>query len=275
MGFMPDGLLNNVDLRADFPTPSGQRVLIAASDRGRMGAALYLMDPATLKVTPWGVIPMDLKEPYGLCMGRRADAFVVVVNSTDGQVRQVRISAGPDGKAVSAEERRFALSSQVEGCVVDDAKGELYIGEEAKGIWRYKFDTAAAQGSLIAPAPSDKLTPDVEGLTLIREGKATWLMASSQGDSAFAVWQVDGNTPTYRGRYSVVAANGVDAVTGTDGVAAVSGAVGKYAEGLIVMQDDVDTEGEGGSVMRSRQNYKLVDWRDVKRALNITASPAP
>ncbi len=61
--FLPGGRPNNVDLRGGFATPSGERVLIAASDRGRGGAALYLMDPASLQVTPWTVVPVDLAEP--------------------------------------------------------------------------------------------------------------------------------------------------------------------------------------------------------------------
>jgi 3-phytase len=269
-GFLPEGRLNNVDLRDDFPTPEGQRVLVAASDRGRMGAALYLMDPATLEVKPWGVVPLDLTEPYGLCMGRRGEAFLVIVNGTHGQVRQVRVSAGPDGAIVAQEERRFGLSSQTEGCAVDDARGHLYIGEEAKGIWRYNVAASGqAAGSLIAAAPSEMLKPDVEGLTLLHETDTSWLIASSQGDSAFAVWRVDGAEPIYRGRFSAVAANGVDAVTGTDGVAALGGRVGSYPEGLVVMQDDVDTDGEAASTTRSRQNFKLVDWREVKRALGL------
>jgi len=279
LGFIPDGRLNNVDLRGDFPTPSGPRVLVAASDRGRMGAALYLMDPDTLALQAWGVVPLDLAEPYGLCIGRRGADFILVVNSTDGQVRQLRVAAKPDGTFDAAEERRFAVPSQPEGCVIDDEKGLLYIGEEAKGIWRYTLDSQPAVGSLIATAPSDMLKPDVEGLTLLREGAVTWLIASSQGDSAFAVWRVDGAEPVYRGRFSVVAAGGIDAVTGTDGVAALGGAVGPYANGLVVMQDDVDSEGEAASTTRNRQNYKLVDWADVKAALRLdeipTNTPAP
>jgi 3-phytase len=272
-GFIPDGRLNNVDLRGDFPTSSGTRVLVAASDRGRMGAALYLMDPDTLSLQPWGVAKLDLAEPYGLCMGRRGEDFVLVVNSTDGAVRQLRVAAGADGNFSATEERRFKIASQVEGCVIDDKKGILYIGEEAKGIWRYALDGAAA-GTLIATAPSDMLKPDVEGLTLLREGAATWLIASSQGDSAFAVWRVDGAEPVYRGRFSVTPANGIDAVTGTDGVAALGGVVGPYPNGLVVMQDDVDSEGEAPSTTRNRQNYKLVDWRDVKAALRLDDAPA-
>jgi 3-phytase len=108
------------------------------------------------------------------------------------------------------------------------------------------------------------LKPDVEGLTLLREGAITWLIASSQGDSAFAVWRVDGPAPQYRGRFSVMANGGVDAVTGTDGVAAMGGQVGSFPQGLVVVQDDED-QGAAGA----KQNFKLVDWREVKKALGL------
>jgi 3-phytase len=268
-GFIPDGMLNNVDLRGGLATPQGERVLIGASDRGRMGAALYLMDPATLKVTPWGLAKLDLAEPYGFCMGRRGAAFVIIVNGTDGQVRQLRVSVGDDGGMIAVEERRFAVGSQTEGCVVDDQKGVLYVGEEAKGVWRYDLDPASAGRTLVASAPSGMLKPDVEGMTLLREGEKTWLIVSSQGDSAFAVWRVDGDEPAYRGRFSVVSAAGVDGVTGTDGVAAHAGPAGPYAAGLVVMQDDVDDAGETVTTNRVKQNFKLVDWRAVKTALSL------
>ena len=59
-----------------------------------------------------------------------------------------------------------------------------------------------------------------------------------------------------------------DAVTGTDGIAALGGPVGAFPEGLIVVQDDADTDGETTGP-RARQNFKLVDWRTVKTALGI------
>lgn len=271
LSFIPDGRLNNVDLRGGFPTPDGERVLVAASDRGRMGAALYLMHPQTFELTPWGVIPLDLTEPYGLCVGRRGDDFLIFINSTDGQIRQVAVRAGADGAIEARGERRFSVPSQPEGCTVDDQRGRLYVGEEAAGIWL--FDTAAtgeAAGRIVDPAPSERLVPDVEGMTLLHEpGGASWLIVSSQGDSAFAVYRADGAELEYRGRFSVVPANGVDAVTGTDGVAALGGQVGPYGSGLVVMQDDADTEGEDLDTVRAQQNFKLVDWAEVRRALGL------
>ncbi|MDH4383816.1 MAG: phytase [Caulobacter sp.] len=269
-GFIPDGRLNNVDLRDGFATAQGDRVLVAASDRGRLGAALYLMNPDTLALSPWGLVKLDLAEPYGLCMGRRGEAFIVVINGTDGQVRQVRVEAAADGSVRSTEERRFAVPSQTEGCVIDDVRGLLYIGEEARGIWRYPLDPAAgATPTLIAAAPSDQLKPDVEGLTLLREGPVTWLIASSQGDSAFAVWRVDGDAPQFRGRFSAIGGAGLDPVTGTDGIAGLGGPVGGFQAGLLVVQDDVDSEGEAPTSIRSRQNFKLIDWAAVKLALGL------
>ncbi|MBU1376538.1 MAG: phytase [Alphaproteobacteria bacterium] len=264
--YLPGGMPNNVDLRGGFKTAAGERVLVAASDRGRpgAGAALFLLDPATLKLTLWGEVPVDLAEPYGLCLARRGAAFLVIVNGTDGQVRQHTVSAGADGKPVFKEERRFSVPTQPEGCVADDVAGRLYLGEEGAGIWRFDLGSGPAKGQIIAAAPSEMLKPDVEGLTLLREGAITWLIASSQGDSAFAVWRVDGPAPQYRGRFSVVANGGVDGVTGTDGVAAIGGQVGAFPQGLVVMQDDVD-EGAAGA----RQNFKLVDWREVKKALGL------
>lgn len=264
--FLAGGLPNNVDLRSGFPTPAGERVLVAASERGRpgAGAALFLLDPATLNLTLWAAIPVDLTEPYGLCLARRGDAFVMVVNGTDGQVRQHIVMAGADGKPVVKEERRFSVPTQPEGCVADDVAGRLYLGEEGAGVWRFDLGTGPAKGEIIAAAPSEMLKPDVEGLTLLREGPTTWLIASSQGDSAFAVWRVDGPAPQYRGRFSVMANGGVDGVTGTDGVAALGGQVGAFPQGLVVMQDDVD-EGSAGE----KQNFKLVDWREVKTALGL------
>ncbi|WP_367118771.1 phytase, partial [Phenylobacterium sp.] len=264
--FLPGGRPNNVDIRDGFPTPAGQRVLVAASDRGRpgAGAALFFLDPDSLKLTLWSAVPVDLAEPYGLCLARRGEAFLMIVNGTDGQVRQLRVSARADGSAQVVEERRFAVASQPEGCVADDARGQLYLGEEARGVWRFDLGLGQPEPELIAEAPSQMLMPDVEGLALLEDDAGAWLIASSQGDSAFAVWNVGEAQTVYHGRFSVVAGNGVDAVTGTDGVAAQGRLAGAFANGLIVMQDDVD-DGTPGA----KQNFKLVAWDAVKAALGL------
>lgn len=267
--FLPQGPLNNVDLRDRFQVNGGEQVLVAASDRGRSAIAFFLLDPDSLNVAPWGVTPVKVSEPYGFCMGRKGADTIAVMVGKDGDIAQFTVTA-KDGQPSIALTRTFAVGSQSEGCVIDDATGSLFIAEEAKGIWRYSLDPAAgAARSLLAGAPSDILKPDVEGLTLLREGAKTYLIASSQGDSAFAVWRIDGPEAAYAGRFSVVGAAGADPVTGTDGLAALAGRVGAFPEGLIVVQDDADTDGEAPSTVRTRQNFKLVDWRAVKAALKL------
>lgn len=258
---------NNVDLREGFIVDGKPLVLVAASDRSpeRFGIVLYLMDPQTLQTRYWGVVPVDLVEPYGLCIGKRGSDFVVIIDGTDGQVRQLVVTVGSNGAPRGSVQKKYALESQVEGCVIDDRTGFVYIGEEDKGIWRFSLDPSRNDRLKVASAPSEMLAPDVEGLALLHEGDKTWLMASSQGDSAFAVWRVEGQ-PEYRGRFSVVTGGGIDAVTGTDGIAAAPGPVGQFKDGLVVVQDDIDvSEGRPGQ----RQNFKLIDWSSIKSVLNL------
>jgi 3-phytase len=262
--FLPDGLLNNVDLR-EAVIDGRPQIVIGASDRGRMGVALYLFDPAATDpanaVRPWGLIPSDVVEPYGFCMGLADGVPHAVLVAKDGQTRQYRITAGPNGP-MGEEVRRFAVGSQSEGCVVDEAGDTLYIGEELTGVWRYGFAPSSGDARIQVQAvdASGRLIADVEGVTLIRDGAARYIIVSSQGDSAFVVWRVDGPAPAYVGRFRVAAGNGIDAVTGTDGIDARGGPVGSFPEGLVVVQDDVN---EGA------QNYKLVDWREIRRALGL------
>lgn len=175
-------------------------------------------------------------------------------------MRQYRI-ADDAGRPRAEEVRRFAVGSISEGCVADERAGRLYINAEGRGVWSYGLDPASGEARVqVQPVDGERLVADVEGAALLRDGASSYLLASSQGDSAFAVWRIDGE-PEYLGRFRVGARDGVDAVTGTDGLDALGGPVGPYPEGLVVVQDNIN---EGGA-----QNFKLIDWREVKRALDI------
>jgi 3-phytase len=251
--FLPEGLLNNVDLRS-----SGRGFIAGASDRGRMGVALYRFTGEG-QLVPAGFVRSDLGEPYGFCMGRIDGVLVAVLVGKDGQVREY--ARADDGAQVTGtERRRYAVGSQSEGCVVDDASASLYIGEETRGVWRYALRGEPAR-TLVAGVGQGQLVADVEGTTLIRDGGETFLIVSSQGDDAFAVWNVSGaaGSERYLGRFRVAEANGVDGVSGTDGVDAWSGPIGPYTRGLVAMQDN-DNPG-------AAQNFKLVGWAEVRAAL--------
>ena len=264
--FMPEGLLNNVDA-IDLSVSGRSQVVLGASDRtpGREGVSLYLFDPAGTGqngVRPWGAIRTDVVEPYGFCFGVRGDEVHAILVGHEGEVRQLVLTADAAGQPVSREVRRFDIGTISEGCAADAATDALYLAEENVGVWRYGLDPASGDArTLVQGIETDKLVADAEGLTIIADGAARYLIGSSQGDSAFPVWRIDGGTPEYKGRF-VVEDGVVDGVTGTDGLAAMGGRVSDaFPEGLVVVQDDVNDVGT--------QNFKYIDWRVIKTALGI------
>ncbi len=264
--FMPEGLLNNVDA-VDLPVSGRSQVILGASDRtpGRTGVSLYLFDPAGTGqngVRPWGAIQTDVVEPYGFCFAHRGDEVHAILVGHEGEVRQFVLTADTAGQPVSREVRRFEIGSISEGCAADEATNALYLAEENVGVWRYGLDPASGDArTLIQGIETDKLVADAEGLTILADGAARYLIGSSQGDSAFPVWRIDGAAPEYRGRF-VVEDGVVDGVTGTDGLAAMGGRVSDaFPEGVVVVQDDVNDVGT--------QNFKYIDWRVIKAALGL------
>jgi 3-phytase len=193
----------------------------------------------------------------------------VFANDTDGHVEHHRLRI--EGERARLERvAAWRLPSQPEGCVVDEVSGTLWIGEEAAGIWRFPLDaTALADGTLAIPAgPEHGLVPDVEGLALLREGERHWLVASSQGDDSYAVFDVTGPL-RHLGNVRVVRdlAAGIDGASETDGLAlAPTDLGGAFPGGLLVVQDGRNRMPPGP------QNFKFVAWADVLAALEA-ASP--
>jgi len=272
--FFPDGPMNNVDLR-DFTVGDRNLVLVAAAERDRFGIMTWLLDPATLKVQRWGFLPTsrDFGEPYGFCMGQFGGETFLIPNNKDGVVRAYAVSAGPDGPGMALR-HSWKLGTQTEGCVVNDKTGDLYVGEEDAAIWRMTLAQPATAPVRIAPIDNKRLFADVEGLSLMRDDGRTFLIASSQGDSAFPVWELAGGEYRFIGRFRVQG-GAIDPVTKTDGLDAWSGPIADYPQGAIAVHDHCDGEGPNdppASICDSdtkQQNYKLVDWRSVKAALGI------
>lgn len=262
--FLPSGPVNNVDFRTGFPVQGGERVLVAASnDRvGGNGINIYLFDPSTLTTSDYGFIATPY-EPYGFCVGRRGSTFYLVVTTKAGTVHQMTVAAGPTGPVVG-EPRVLTLGSQLEGCVVNDAADTLYVGEEDVGVWQFDFDPAGAStATSIARVDLNRIKDDVEGLTIMRDGGEAYLIVSSQGDSTYPVYRIQGTEHAYLGRFAIVDGQSIDGVTQTDGLDAWSGPIGPFPQGAVAFHDDEDAPNRG------QQNYKIVDWRDIKTALGL------
>lgn len=264
--FLPEGLLNNVDVVEGLSVGGRPQVVLGASDRtpGKTGIALYTFDPAGTGqngVRYWGAVATDVVEPYGFCFARRGAEVHAILVGHEGELRQFILGVDAAGRPAARLVRTAEIGTISEGCAADEATDALYIDEENVGLWRYGLNPASgAARTLIQPIAKDVLVADAEGLTTITDASGRYLIASSQGDSTFPVWRIDGAAPEYMGRFKVVD-GAVDGVTGTDGLAAASGQVGPFPDGLVVIQDDVNDVGT--------QNFKYVDWRDIRRALGL------
>lgn len=117
------------------------------------------------------------------------------------------------------------------------------------------------------------LTADVEGLDIYYAGRlGGYLLASSQGDSTFVVYERrGGNKPV--GRFRVVGVGGVDDVDGSDGLAVTNRAVGPdYPQGLLVTHDEPD---DAGPAERDPTNFSYVSWPDVAQPLGLRIDTTP
>lgn len=252
--FDPAGRLNNVDL-LDL---GARGVIVVASDRNDPASALlrlYRLDTAVGTLQPLGSVPGGKGEAYGLCLLARGEAIHAFSVLKDGQVEEVAITLGegaPQGRTV----RSLRLTSQTEGCVTDPRNGAVYVGEEGTGIWR--FAEGATTGELVAKADGKVLVADVEGLALLPEGAdGGWLVASSQGDNAYALYRLPAMTPA--GRFRIVKGR-FGATEETDGIELVGGDFGPdFPGGLFVAQD--------GDNAPAAQNFKLVAWEAILKAV--------
>ena len=252
--FDPAGRLNNVDL-----LDLGLRgVIVVASDRNDPANALlrlYRLDTSAGKLEPLGTVPGGAGEAYGLCLLSRGEAIHAFSVLKDGKVEEVAITLGqgaPQGRTV----RSLKLQTQTEGCVADARNGAVYVGEEGTGIWR--FAEGATTGELVARADGKFLVADVEGLALLPEGAdGGWLVASSQGDNAYALYRLPAMTPAGRFR---IGKGKFGATEETDGIELVGGDFGPdYPGGLFVAQD--------GDNAPAAQNFKLVAWDAILKAV--------
>ncbi|WP_019961138.1 phytase [Woodsholea maritima] len=267
--FLPVGRVNNVDVRTGFMAGEREVALAAASDRTNIAIATFFIDAQSREISqaPGGVLPFtNVEDPYGFCLyhDQAHDAFYAFTSDSDaGVFIQTRLSF--DGETMQGQEiRRINVGSKSEGCAVDDRTGLLYIAEEEVGLWRYSAAPEANEDRiLIAPTDGQHLTADIEGVAIMETGETGgWLFVSSQGDDAYAVFDLE--TGAFIDRFRVTEGV-VDATSYTDGIEVFAHPLGPdYPEGVFLAQDDEDNQGG--------QNFKLVDLRAIKTALSAQDS---
>ncbi len=225
------------------------------------------------------------RSAYGIAMYRSPltqDYYVFVNRRQTGDVAQYRLVDTGNGTIGAERVRNFTVpipagapantDPQLEGMVVDQETGFLYIGQENVGIWKYLAEpNSSNSGVLIDRVRSvggSILEDDVEGLTIYYGPNGTgYLLASSQGNNTFAVYSRDGNNQ-YLGRFAVGPSGSIDGVQESDGADVINVSLGpNFPFGLFVTQDGsndpavlVEDEGELENIST---NFKFVPWENI------------
>lgn len=269
---LPDGKMNNVDLRDGFILGGEPIVLVAASDRTRKSIALYRLDTVNRRLVNIadGLQPTGQGDPYGLCLYRslRSGKTYVFINDSNGEKRQWELIDAGNGRVRAERVRDFAFSSQAEGCVADDETGVLFVNEEDVGLWRLGAEPegGSAMTAVDRIDANPAIKDDMEGIGLYDLGGGRgYLVASSQGNNTYAVYRREGDN-AYLGSFAVVAdaRSGIDGVSETDGLEVSSANLGPgFEHGAMIAQD-------GRNVLPGElQNYKYIPWTSIARALGL------
>ena len=251
--FSEGGLVNNVDVAGN---------IIVASDRNdgvNAHLAVFRLDPDKPAIAPLGRAAAGTGEAYGLCLKRTApgEPVTAALIVKDGTVRVGTIALPEGAEPTFTVQWQYKIPTQSEGCVFDG--DTLYVGEEDAGIWRLMPNGGSVDAKLVAPVDNQRLVADVEGLATIDHKGRRYLLASSQGDNAYAVFKLP--EMDYVGRFAV-AAGAFGATSETDGIEAAPGNFGPdYPDGLFLAQD-------GDNAPRA-QNFKLVRWDRIAAALGL------
>jgi 3-phytase len=216
----------------------------------RGGIKLFNLSATSLtqvgSITTWG---------EGLCMYQSPTALYVFIVTRDGLVRQYEVNPSRTGGKLV---RSFRLTSEAEGCAVDDQAQALYISQEDVALWRYGANPGdgISRVAVDTVVPQGRITPDAEGVTVT----GNRVIVSSQNVSAgwksyFTVYRRDTNA--YVGAFRISNGLSSDDCDRTDGISAYAGYLGpEYPFGLFVCQDGHNTvPGTSGN-----QDFKLVPW---------------
>lgn len=267
--YVQPGCINNIDLRDDFVYNDQNVVLVAGSNCTLNSVLVFYIDKKTLILSD---IILNIKSSvdlvYGLCMYKSAVSgkYYVFVNGEGGEVEQWELNS-QNGDLNADLVRNFKVSSKPEGMVADDKEGILYIGVEEEGILKlnaepeYEFETIWVEGS--NPTDHSLISSDIEGLALYKTSEKTYLIASSQGNFSYAVFET-GETDKYL--FSFVIDDGeIDGVIETDGLEVVNFPLNaNFSKGMLVVHDGYNFSKD---TLRN-QNFKYISWEKIETFIN-------
>ena len=263
--YLKIGRLDNVDLRQGFKLSGKSVALVTAGNRADNSIAIYRVNEKSRLLEEVGARAITTLPVYGSCMYRSAktESVYYFATSKSGDVEQWELFDNGRGKVDGKRVRAFKVGTVTEGCVADDDLGQLYISEEAVGIWKYgaEPDAGTTRTQVDKTGPGGHLVPDVEGLAIAYGPNGTgYLMASSQGNHSYVVYRREGSNAFVK-QFRIAAGDGIDGTEDTDGVDVTMTPLGStFPHGMFVAQDGLNDNGN--------QNFKLIPLERILGSTN-------
>ncbi len=300
---------NNVDVLYHFSLGEESVDIAVVSDRQNDSLNIFKIDPNTrqlVNITSEDLLGADFSifgvdngdaTAYGLAGYRSpitGQYSVFVTQASGNQIAQLELQATATGTitaqvirtiALPIEEGKEAGDYQSEAIAVDQETGTVYLAVEGE-IGLVKFAAEPNGGNairVVRPVDSPELVPDLEGLAIYYGANGTgYLVASSQGDSTYAVYRREGNND-YLGSF-VIGDNlptGIDQVNETDGLEIINVPLGpNFPLGALLVQDGANEPQNAvendEELENNATNFKFVRWDDVANAFDtpLTLDPS-
>lgn len=259
------GNVNNVDVTYDFQHNESVIDILGGSNRSSQGIDLFeIKEDGSLNDLSQGRFLMDttiVDDIYGFCFGKGQDGkSYVFINGKNGLIRQYQL-VSQGGMVELKLVREIQVDSQPEGMVVSQGRQTIFIGEEAKGIWMVDMHPDSTTKILVPGSGEDNenIKFDIEGLTILNANGKEWLIASSQGNFSYAVFDM-ANDYKYLGSFVISNGETIDGAEETDGIDVISDSLSEqFPKGIFIAQDGFNYDGE----KQKPQNFKIVDLRKI------------
>lgn len=261
------GLINNIDIVENVHMENRTIQLLAGSDRGINAIALFTIEEKETipSIISLGAIALPYI-PYGICFGRTQNGETsVFVTTKEGEVAHWALNSKDKG-VKGHYLRSWRLSGKTESCKVDTVENQLYVSEEARGLWKLDLSEQNKDPVLVDEvSPRGHLVADVEGVAIYRsENSKSYLVVSSQGDNSFHVYNL--SNQEWLGAIKIGKSDLIDEVTDTDGIEILNpGEVQMFPNGLLLVQDGENDSG----TKKQNQNFKAVDWKNIESVLSL------
>lgn len=247
--FLEDGTPNNIDTRPGFPFPDQPATLIAASHWYTDKIAFYRMNHESRTLNKLTEFQSGVGQLRGLCMGKAKDTYHLIGVGSSGIVEHYQIVTPENVELIN----RWQLSSEAEGCVIDDNTNTLFVAEENVGVWQFNLFTGDQPTALDEVRWFGPLKRGLEGLALVTVNNRQHLVVSVQEKHRFAIYDL--TTNEYLGTFKIDSKQNVDGVSKTDGVHIEPFASTSFPKGIMILHDNLNTDNTGATL---GQNFKLV-----------------